>query len=81
MIIAPRGLYCFDDRSGNIIITKGYRVRTDFSGDSTDQSVMYVNGYPEDSISYREGERCDYFWPAGRQKHGRQGIPVRLYHQ
>ena len=41
---------------GNIIITKGYRVRTDFSGDSTDQSVMYVTDTLEDSISYRKGE-------------------------
>ena len=67
MIIMPRGLYCFDDGSGNIIITKGYRVRTDFSGDTTGQSVMYItdtltteslNGKESDVITFgRPGDK------------------------
>ena len=42
MIVTPRGLYCLDDKAGNIIITKGYRVRADFSDDTTGQSIMYI---------------------------------------
>ena len=72
MIIAPRGLYCFDDRSGNIIITRGYRVRTDFSVDSTDQSVQYVTDTIKTaSLGGKESDVITFGRPADRNLEGR----------
>ena len=72
MIIAPRGLNCFDDRSGNIIITRGYRVRTDFSVDSTDLSVLYVTDTIKTaSLNGKESDVITFGRPADRKLEGR----------
>jgi hypothetical protein len=72
MIITPRGLYCFDDGSGNIIITRGYRVRTDFSGDSTDRSVLYVTDTVKTvSLNAKESDVVTFGRPADRNLEGR----------
>src|SRR5665647_2879496 len=44
-IISPRGMFCFEDQAGNIIITKAYRLRPDFSDDSTYQSIIATVSY------------------------------------
>ena len=72
MIITPRGLYCLDDGSGNIIITKGYRVRADFSGDSTDQSVLNLTDtLKAASLTGNESEVITFGRPGDKTMEGR----------
>jgi outer membrane cobalamin receptor len=71
-IISPHGLFCFEDQSGNIIITKGYRVRPDFSDDTIYQSVIAMTDTLKTvSLSGKESEVINFGSPADRNKEGR----------
>lgn len=71
-IVSPRGLYCFKDQSGNIIITKGYRIRPDFSDDSTDLSVMVMTDTLKTvSLNDSESDVITFGSPGDRSREGR----------
>jgi hypothetical protein len=40
MTVTSHGLFCFRDRTGNIVMTKGFAVKSNLSGNSEDKAVM-----------------------------------------
>lgn len=71
-IISSRGLFCFEDQAGNIIITKGYRVRPDFSDDSTYQSIIAMaDTLKTVSLDGKESEVITFGSPGDKNREGR----------
>lgn len=72
MIISPRGLFCFEEGNGNIIITSGYTVRSDFSGQEVDMtSLTMADTSRTVTVSGLESEVITFGNSADRQKAGR----------
>lgn len=72
MIISPRGLFCFEDPSGNIVITSRYSVRTDFSGGEGEKAVLTMADTSGTvTIKGLESEVITFGNPAERLKEGR----------
>jgi len=40
MVVGPRGLFCTEDETGDLIITKGFVIRRDFSRSEGDTAIM-----------------------------------------
>jgi hypothetical protein len=71
LIISPRGLYCFEDPTGNIVITRGYAVRTDFSGGEGEKTVLTMADTSGTvAVNGLESEVIKFGNPAERLKEG-----------
>ncbi len=71
-IISPRGLFCFEDQSRNIIITKEYSVRLDFSNESTGQSAIAMTDTLKTvSLNGMESEVITFGSPGDKNREGR----------
>ncbi|MGE5347886.1 MAG: carboxypeptidase regulatory-like domain-containing protein [Actinomycetota bacterium] len=71
-IISPRGLYCLDDKTGNIIITKGFAVRDSFKPVSRAGDLLSMS----DTVTtvardLMESEVITFGNPADRNREGR----------
>jgi CarboxypepD_reg-like domain/TonB-dependent Receptor Plug Domain len=72
MIVSPRGLFCFEDLNGNIVITSGYTVHSNFSYGEGEKTLLTMADTSR-TVAYigLESEVITFGNPADKRLEGR----------